>query len=141
MRAGAECNVLALECGELVIAQSGLGGEKKQRAIPVSNPCSRIRGRHEGRDLVLGEKLDRTLLAAFGGDRKNALALQTERGLADRDESKEGVDCRETGITCPHGVAPVQFKMSKKFLDEDSIELVQQQFARCSTPLLSRESQ
>ena len=123
-----------------MIAQSSLSSDKKQRAIPAPNPCSRIRGRHEGRDLVLGEKLDRAMLAAFGGDRKNALALKTERGLTDRDESKEGVDCGETGITCPHGVAPVQFKVSKEFLDETPIELIQQQFARRPTQMLRSES-
>ncbi len=124
-----------------MIAQSGSSGDKKQRAIPVPNPCSRIRGCHEGRDLVLREKLDRTMLAAFGWDRKNALALKTECGLTDRDESKERVDCGETGVTCPHGVAPVQFKVSKEFLDEDPIELVQWQFARRPTKMLRSESQ
>ena len=124
-----------------MIAQSGLSGDKKQRAISAPDPCSRIRGRHEDRDFVFREKLDRTMLAAFGWDRKNALTLKTERGFTDRDESKERVDCGETGITCPHGVAPVEFKMSKEVLDEDPIELVQQQFARCPTKMLRSESQ
>jgi hypothetical protein len=124
-----------------VIAKSGLSGDKKQRAISAPNPCSRIRGRHEGRDLVLREKLDRTMLAAFGWDRKNALALKTERGLTNCDESKERVDCCETGVPCPHGVAPVPFKMSKEFLDENPIQLVQQQFGRGPTKMLRSESQ
>jgi hypothetical protein len=118
-----------------VIAQSGLSGDKKQRAIPASNPCSRIRGCHEGRDLVLREELDRTMLTAFGWDRKNALALKSERRLIDRDEAKERVEGSEAGVTRPYGVAPVQLKMSKEFLDDEPIELVEQQFARCPTKM------
>jgi len=91
VRAGAEFNVLAAKRGEFAIAQTALNGDEQQRPIPCSDPGARVRRRHESGDLFLGEKRHRSMLVAFRGDRKNALALEGKRGFIDRDEAKEGV--------------------------------------------------
>jgi hypothetical protein len=45
VRACTERHILTLEGSQLAIAQPRLNREKKQRSIPVADPCSRIGGR------------------------------------------------------------------------------------------------
>jgi hypothetical protein len=75
---------------------------KKQRSVAVANPSSYIGCSSESFGLALSEKLDWTVFTAFGGNCKDALTLQGQRRLADRNEPKEGMHGGETGIACPH---------------------------------------
>jgi len=100
-----------------------LNRDKKQRSIPVANPCSCVWGCHESCGFVFGEKLDRPVFATFRRNRKDALTLQTQRRLPDRDELEEGVHGCEARIARAHGVAPVLFEVPKKLLDEGDVKL------------------
>jgi hypothetical protein len=124
-----------------VIAQSGLSSYEQQRAIAAPNPCHWIRGGHKCRDLLLRKKLDWSMLASFGWDRKNSLALKAPCRLSDRHEPKECVDCGEPGVACAYRVSPVRLKMVKKLLDEGPIKFVQRQFGRCPAKILCGESE
>lgn len=128
MSAGPERNILTPEGSQFAVAKARLNRDKKQRSVPAANPCSCIRGCHEGSSLFLGEKLDRPMLTAFRRNGKNALALKTQCRLADRDEPEEGMHCCHAGVSCPHGVASALFKVSKEFLQEGRVELFHQQF-------------
>ena len=128
MSAGAERNILTPEGSQFAVAKARLNRDKKQRSVPAANPCSWIRGCHEGCGLFLSEKLARSMLTAFRRNGKNALALKTQCQLADCDEPEEGMHCGQAGVACPHGVASALFKVSKEFLHEGRVELFHQQF-------------
>lgn len=69
------------------------------------------------------EKLNRPVFATFRRNRKDALTLQTQRRLPDRDEHEEGVHSCEACIVPAHGVAPVLLEVPKKLLDEGDVKL------------------
>ena len=102
MSAGAERNILTLEGSQFAVAKARLNRDQKQRSVPAANPCSCIRGGHEGGGLFLCEKLDRSMLTAFRRNGKNTLALKTQCRLADRDEPEEGTSTAKGGssMTC-----------------------------------------
>ena len=102
MSAGAERNILTPEGSQFAVAKARLNRDQKQRSVPAANPCSCIRGGHEGGGLFLCEKLDRSMLTAFRRNGKNTLALKTQCRLADRDEPEEGTSTAKGGssMTC-----------------------------------------
>src|ERR1700676_4333822 len=87
----AKRHILTPEGGQFKVQKTRLNRPKKQRSIPVAKPCWCVWGFHESCGFVFGEKLDRPVFATFRRNRKDALTLQTQRRLPDRDELEEGV--------------------------------------------------
>ncbi|WP_198404850.1 hypothetical protein [Burkholderia ambifaria] len=64
---------------------------KKQRSVAVADPRSYVRRPYQSGGLALCQKLNRAVLSAFRWNCKNALTLQKQCRLADRDEPEEGM--------------------------------------------------
>ena len=75
MSAGADIHILTSKRGDLAVTQACLDGEKQERPIPSSNPCSEVRRGYEGSTLFLREKLHWSAIIALGGYRQDALAV------------------------------------------------------------------
>jgi hypothetical protein len=119
----AKRHILTPEGSQFTVAQACLNRDKKQRSIPVADPCSRVGRGYERCGFVFGEKLDRPVFATLRRNRKDPLALQTQRRLPDRGKLEEGVHGREARIARAHGVAPILFEVPKKLLDEGDVKL------------------
>lgn len=91
MCACTEHHILTPESGQFAVSQTRLDRYKKQRSVAVADPRSYIGCRYQSCGLALGEKLDGTVFAAFGWNCKNALALQEQSRLTDRNEPEEGM--------------------------------------------------
>ena len=100
MGTGAERNILPPEGSQFAVAQACLNRDQKQRSIPVADPCSRIRGCHEGCGLFLGEKLDRPMLTAFRWNGKNTLTLKGKSRLVDRKRDASTVVKNKSPTLC-----------------------------------------
>jgi hypothetical protein len=120
----AEHYVLTPERGQFTVAQTRLNRYKKQRSVAVADPRSCVRRPYQSGGFAFCQKLNRAVLAAFRWNCKNALTLQKQRRLADRDEPEEGVHGSKPRVACPHRIASAVFEVLQEFLDQRHVEVL-----------------
>jgi hypothetical protein len=76
VRAGAECDVAAVEADEFGDSQAGLDGQEHEGSIPPSFPAGLLWCGQEGVDLCCGQERHDPLVEPFGWDGQDTLDAQ-----------------------------------------------------------------
>ncbi|CAB3774447.1 hypothetical protein LMG29542_07824 [Paraburkholderia humisilvae] len=97
-----EHHILTPNCGQFAVAQTRLNRYKKQRSVAVADPRSYVRRPYQSGGLAFSQKLNSAVLAVFRWNCKNALTLQKQRRLAERDEPEEGMHGGKPRVACLH---------------------------------------
>jgi hypothetical protein len=84
---------------------------KKQRSVAVADPRSYVRRPYQSGGFALGQEFNRAVLAALRWNCKNALTLQKQRRLTDRDEPEEGMHGGKPRVACPYRIASAVFEV------------------------------
>jgi hypothetical protein len=136
-----EFYILTTQRGEFAVPHAGLNRHQEERTIPAANPCLGIRRRHQCGCFFLGEELHRSSLETLRRNDKNALALQAERGLSERNVAEEGVKRRETMVARAWPVASLVFQVFEELLQELRAEFLEMQRGRNPTETVLGELQ
>jgi hypothetical protein len=141
MSAGADIHILTSKRGDLAVTQACLDGEKQERPIPSSNPCSDVRRGDKGSTLVLREKLHWSAIITLGGYRQDALAVESECGFIQGDVAEEGMQRAQAVVSCRHSVSAIPFEVFEELTRESRVKVLQSQIGRLPAKALRGETQ
>ena len=142
VRAGAEVDVAALQCGQLGCAQPGLGGEQQHRVVAPAGPGGAVGCGEQRVDLGFGEERDERPLEALGWDREDAADRGGVLGVLERRVVKQRADRGQAGVAGADAVAAFVLEMVEERADQRRVEIVDVQLAGLlAGPLLGEREQ
>ena len=138
---GAECDIAAVEAGELSQPQPGLNGDGEHGPVAPSFPTARVGGGEQRLGFVVGEEGDDGLVVSLLGDGEHPGDQLGVFGVAESGVAEQGPDGGEAVVAGPGRVVPVSFQMRQEGADDVGADVVEAQSARGLAGSFGHEAQ
>jgi hypothetical protein len=126
----AKLHVLAPKRREFTVAEAGLNGQEQQRSIAPPDPCVESGRCDQSGAFFFRQECDRSAFMPLRRDRQDPLAVQRKRRFTDGYVVEEGVQGRQTVVSCPRAVAANLFQIIEELPQEGCVEIFNPQLRR-----------